>query len=677
MKKRIVLFVLFVFIIFCKSNEVLEKESGYITEKMDSSELDKTVKFLNAAEKNLRNLAKSVVKFALPYLMKLSEKTNLTSSCVKSGVMFMRDLTQLKKWPLQMLDSMGKPSAGMLGLTSWIRGDYDQCLNIDSGHSSKLRNSKNINGMYCAIKFEVPKIKPETAELILNFRKNTLLHLLENLVKPLTVLNSLKQLSFLQVDLRFDICIPSDCHEDDLKNILNWLLDSKLSARVDYCKEKNQKVVYSTAQVICLSIFGFLSSWVVLATFVETLMELSIISSSGKRDTPTRNLIFVSLYQSIRKLRYHCIEERTAAFCGIKFILMCILIYLHILYTLANETVEKQKNIYELFEYIHVEISTAAMAMMEIFFFIRFTVPVSCLLAATIILPLLGDGPHWNDLLSDVHEIVENWPKHVFYYINFIEYNDGNSIRLQHLWFISALFQQILVAVPLLFINNRWPKYGKIITVMLIVAGVVSHIINTIVYKDHTMFGYSFLYTKIVNYMNHNYFKPYYAHLNSFFTGFLFGCFLSKKKEIKFGYKTLLVFWVGSIILLMLAIFGLHGYKIETSPNDTIVYLHHTLSPFAFTVATAWISIACITGYGGICNRIFSLRIFCMLDKLIIWIYMLHVLVIMYIYGHLRKGVYASALTLVMDVVPNGDVHNIDSVITHAFICGNTIKLSY
>ncbi|XP_067132223.1 uncharacterized protein [Centruroides vittatus] len=178
-----------------------------------------------------------------------------------------------------------------------------------------------------------------------------------------------------------------------------------------------------------------------------------------------------------------------------------------------------------MYDYIPVEIALAVTAMMEIFFFIsafllsysnqssmksvvdifillrkkiiRLTVPVLCLVGATIILPLLGDGPHWDDLLNDVHKIVENWPKYVFHYNNFIEHNAGNSIELVHLWFISALFQQIIVAIPLLYINNRWPKFGKIITVMLIITGVVSHIINTNVYKNHTMFGYSSNFRKI------------------------------------------------------------------------------------------------------------------------------------------------------------------------------------
>ncbi|XP_067132186.1 uncharacterized protein [Centruroides vittatus] len=176
------------------------------------------------------------------------------------------------------------------------------------------------------------------------------------------------------------------------------------------------------------------------------------------------------------------------------------------------------------------------MAMMEIFFFIsafllsysnqssmksavdifillrkriiRLTVPVVCLVAATIILPLLCDGPHCNNLLNNVHEIVENWPKYVFHYNNFIEHNAGNSIELDHLWFISALFQQILVAIPLLYINNRWPKFGKIITVMLIVAGVVSHIINTNVYKDHTMHGYSTDLRSIVGFQGSQWGSP-------------------------------------------------------------------------------------------------------------------------------------------------------------------------
>ncbi|XP_023229924.1 nose resistant to fluoxetine protein 6-like [Centruroides sculpturatus] len=359
-------------------------------------------------------------------------------------------------------------------------------------------------------------------------------------------------------------------------------------------------------------------------------------------------------------------------------------------------TVEKLQNIPELFSYVFVEIAFSDKIMIEIFFFIsafllsynnqknvkcamdicvlikkktiRLTVPVVCFVAATIILPLLGDGPHWNDLLNDVHEIVENWRKYVFHYSNFIEYNAVNANKLEHLWFISALYQQILVAIPLLYINNRWPKYGKIITVMLIVAGVVSHITDTIIYKDHTMFGYSIDAIKHANYSTRNYWKPYYSHLNSFFTGFLFGCFLSKKKEIKFGYKTLLVFWIGSIILIILGIFGLHDYKKETSPNETVVYLYHTLSPFALTLATTWISVACVTGYGGICNRVFSSHMFCILDKLIIWIYILHVLVMIYILGHLRKAVYASATTLWMLFLMVMCLTLIASLLMHLFV---------
>ncbi|XP_067132189.1 uncharacterized protein [Centruroides vittatus] len=119
-----------------------------------------------------------------------------------------------------------------------------------------------------------------------------------------------------------------------------------------------------------LSFFALFSSWVVLATFVETLMEFGIISSSGKKDTVTRNLIFVSLYQSIRKLRSHCIRDRTAAFCGIKFCLICIVVFGHTFATLPSGTLEKYKNIPELYNYIPLEIAAAGIAMMEIFFFI-------------------------------------------------------------------------------------------------------------------------------------------------------------------------------------------------------------------------------------------------------------------------------------------------------------------
>ncbi|XP_023213918.1 uncharacterized protein LOC111616785 [Centruroides sculpturatus] len=83
-----------------------------------------------------------------------------------------------------------------------------------------------------------------------------------------------------------------------------------------------------------------------------------------------KNLISVSLYQSISKLQSHCVGEKTAAFCGIKFHIICIIIFEHITVMVSYGTVEKLQNIPELFSYVFVEIAFSDKIMIEIFFFI-------------------------------------------------------------------------------------------------------------------------------------------------------------------------------------------------------------------------------------------------------------------------------------------------------------------
>ncbi|XP_067126943.1 nose resistant to fluoxetine protein 6-like [Centruroides vittatus] len=114
---------------------------------------------------------------------------------------------------------------------------------------------------------------------------------------------------------------------------------------------------------------------------------------------------------------------------------------------------------------------------------------------------------------------------------------------------------------------------------------------------------------------------------------------------------------------MTLVIFGLHGYMKDIFPNETILYLHQMLSPFAWTISTAWICIACVTGHGGIVNRFFSLKIFRILDRLIIWMYLLHIPVMYFICGQLRQPFpatmtnawmifsYVMALTLIASIL--------------------------
>ncbi|XP_067138035.1 nose resistant to fluoxetine protein 6-like [Centruroides vittatus] len=430
---------------------------------------------------------------------------------------------------------------------------------------------------------------------------------------------------------------------------------------------------YTTAQIICITIFAVLSVWVVISTIADSLIKLHIISSNREKDTTIKYITSVSLHQSTRKLVHNCNEVKTAAFCGIKFLLINVLVFGHIPQTLFLELgrADRYHNFSEIFTTVPFEIASRSYITIETFFFlsgylfsnlqrrnvnsqiyyglvlvkrlIRLTLPVLCVLAIMIILPHFGDGPLWNKIVSKAQYTEKNWFRFALHTDNFgrqdIEENG-------HLWFISVLAQQSFPAVALLYLRNRWARIGNILTVLLIVAGVVSHIAQLFISKDIIILGFGFNAQKMKNYFLYNASKPYYSHLSSFFLGFFFGYLLLEKKEIKFKMITQVFCWIFSIIIMMLVLFGLHGYLKDVSPNETVLRLYIMLCPLAWTGSTAWICIACVTGHGGIVNRILSMKIFRMLDRLIIWVYLLHFPVIYIIFCQLRTPFFVSMLNL-------------------------------
>ncbi|XP_023217235.1 nose resistant to fluoxetine protein 6-like [Centruroides sculpturatus] len=381
----------------------------------------------------------------------------------------------------------------------------------------------------------------------------------------------------------------------------------------------------------------------------------------------------VSLHQSTRKLVHNCNEVKTAAFCGIKFLLINVFVFGHIPQTLFLElgNADRYYNFSKIFTTAPFEIASRSYITMETFFFvsgylfsnlqrrnvnsqifyglvlikrlIRLTLPVLCVLAIMIVLPHFGDGPLWNKIVKKARYTEENWFRFVSHTDNFGRKDiEENS----HLWFISVLAQQSFPAVALLYLRNRWARIGNILTVFLIVAGMVSHIAQLLISDDIIILGFGFNAQKVKNYFLYNASKPYYSHLSSFFLGFFFGYLLLEKKEIKFKMITQVFCWICSITIMMLVLFGLHGYIKDPSPNETVLRLYIMLSPFAWTASTAWICIACVTGHGGIVNRILSMKIFCMLDRLIIWVYLLHFPVIYYIFCQARTPFSVSMLNL-------------------------------
>ncbi|XP_067128664.1 nose resistant to fluoxetine protein 6-like [Centruroides vittatus] len=150
--------------------------------------------------------------------------------------------------------------------------------------------------------------------------------------------------------------------------------------------------------------------------------------------------------------------------------------------------------------------------------------------------------------------------------------------------------------------------------------------------------GYSSDIEKFYTYLLNNYTRPYYSHLSSYCTGLLIGNILANKMELKFKKIYRVIFWILSFSLLMYSTFGLHKQITEVSPNKSLIFIHSALSPFIWIIGLSWTCVACITGYGGVVNRFLSMKVFTILDRLNVWVYVLHPVITLYIYAQLRKA---------------------------------------
>ncbi|XP_067132754.1 nose resistant to fluoxetine protein 6-like [Centruroides vittatus] len=276
---------------------------------------------------------------------------------------------------------------------------------------------------------------------------------------------------------------------------------------------------------------------------------------------------------------------------------------------------------------------------------IRLTLPVLCVMATTIILPLLGDGPHWEEVKRHAEFAERHWWEFTIHIHTYTIYTHN---FLSHLWFMSVLMQLTIIAAPLLFLCDRWPKHGLFVIIMLVIVGITSHVTYMVTTGNFVFIGYSFDKENLYSYLAFNYQRPYYSHLCSYCTGLLIGNILSNKLQLKIKKIYRVIFWIISLSLLMYSTFGLHKQITEVSPNKSFVFIHKALSPFMLIIGLSWTCVACITGHGGVVNRFLSMKVFTIFDRLNAWVYTLHFLIILYIYAQLRKATTFTELNLWM-----------------------------
>ncbi|XP_035233394.1 nose resistant to fluoxetine protein 6-like, partial [Stegodyphus dumicola] len=226
--------------------------------------------------------------------------------------------------------------------------------------------------------------------------------------------------------------------------------------------------------------------------------------------------------------------------------------------------------------------------------YIRLCLPLLLCLGITVLLPLIGSGPFWNEILGEtVSKCKENAWAHIGMYSNFFSEKEQ---CLPHLWYVSCLAQLTLIGILFAWILSKSAKFG-IFLIVITVAG-CNAAVGIITLKNEFPPSYiayftensSSLFWKINLALPLSHFGPYAA-------GMLTGILIARRIHHKIRFCVGGLGWIVCVGLIYGIVLVTYKYRDDSlSAYWSAVYASNHRTIFALCVA--WIMIACSFGTG-------------------------------------------------------------------------------
>lgn len=512
-RSKIILY--FIFILYLNGLQEISASINFSFGEKNESKVNILKKYIN-------DLGNNITNFVYPYLIKMASEVNISVPCKISGIKLYSGLKLAKTWSLKMLDSVGRPVTGLQLLSFWLLGNYDQCLNIIAPKNERISSTfqnELFRGKYCALKVKnIPLI-------LINAKKSKES---QELVVPNADIKGNKNYVFTISDLeyfekffeyRIDLCVPSACNHNDVKNVIRWFMQDTLSWYLENCTVKNEAFEYTKGQIICLVFFCCCLTSVLISTILHVIVLLLPNKLKAEKITKTlEKYSSISLFKNIEKLLKVDQTNKLYWLCGLRVCFLYAVVFGHGFYfAFIYPTVFREVlNFPYMFDHPFYYTLSSIPISIEYFFFIsafvsywqkfihgkdmkinylqiflktyfRLTIPILMTLVFLIILPLFGDGPHWKEIVEKSSRTCENeWWQFPIHINNFFFENRSCA---SHLWFMAVLMQLSFVSLIILFIQIKWPNIGTILLFLLVLIGTVSNMTFYIISKNHYILG--------------------------------------------------------------------------------------------------------------------------------------------------------------------------------------------
>ncbi|KAJ6223339.1 hypothetical protein RDWZM_001884 [Blomia tropicalis] len=427
----------------------------------------------------------------------VDNKAIQVEQCRSSMRQLVQDAKQGQYYANKMIDSIGRPTSGILEGRLTYLGQYDECI---------ATKGENFVGKYCIAHIQLPR----------------------NVSQTLAKISGISSSLYQNLPVKLGVCLPSTCSTEDVNTIaqqFSQMFEPALSVRVVECMEndsnQSQTLHYVSFGIFC-GICSVLCLFVLVATIFEYFSRHFHCSQSQlilnskhlepKTDYQTETLsikrqllLAFSVRENLKKIFTVSTtsSDSIGVFHGIKFIAMIWIIFSHSIsfssqWMNFNNPLDIRKTSHNLFSQVivngtfsvdcfffisgylvtHILLKhlqqTNDKLNLSLFYLKRYlrmtpTMMVTIGFGATL-LRYFGSGPEWTNSTAMFDSWCRsNWWVNSLYIHNFVHID---NMCLSHSWYSAVDTQFYMISPFLVMLLSRRPGLGVGLCVFLLTSSV-------------------------------------------------------------------------------------------------------------------------------------------------------------------------------------------------------------
>ncbi|KAL3870701.1 hypothetical protein ACJMK2_038745 [Sinanodonta woodiana] len=511
-----------------------------------------------------------------------SVMSKLSTECQNDVQLLLGAISKGEGWALKFLDAIGKPPSGILdGHTLWL-GSYDECVD-----ANVLNNATQFRGQYCLADISMTGILPS----------------MPGSPAKITVA----------------ICVPDTCQLNSLGLPITC--------------DKNKSFVEDQSAVAITAVVSVLGAIILLATMYDVIRQH--VTKNSKLSQVTEMDVVAAPHEHINGFTNPSSNSDTLDKTSSNK------------YNMKPEQCEKREPGFGLLvAYLSLRdmqkvggIKKFNWIMYYFHRFWRLTPPYMLFLFFySILFPYLDNGPFWfYSSFKDWDMCKESWWTNLLYVNNLVK---TDKMCMAWSWYLANDMQFYILSPLILIPFFISPVGGMIMSlVFLIITTVVPGVIAA---QKH----YSALFPDItgnpamVDYFDKVYIKPY-CRMGPYVVGLITGYVLYRTKRQVNMHKVLnLLGWAVAASINIAVLYGLYNPDNKHVLNEPESAAYIALYRTGWAIGVCWVVFACATGNGGPVNTLLSWSPFVPLSRLTYCAYLVHPMIMFYIFGMRRTTVY-------------------------------------